>query len=163
MAYDGAGRVTAAQYNDGTPAKTYGYTWNGQLAAASSGLLGTENYTYDAAGRLATASEPSKSPVYTSPAKLTYNRYNDGTTKSLVGVSSSAFNVLILFLYSRRVDGLLSKELVNYPADGRAQQTFSWTYSPAGRFVSSADDLKSPSSTIKYDGDGRGDAHWSAS
>ena len=154
VAYDGAGRVAAAQYNDGTPAKTYGYTWNGELAAASSGLLGTENYTYDAAGRLATASEPNKSSAYTSPAKVTYNRYNDGTTKSL-GVSSPALNVLNLFLYSRRVDGLLSKEFVNYPADGRAQQTFSWTYSPAGRFVSSADDLKSPSSTIKYDGNGR--------
>jgi YD repeat-containing protein len=154
LSYDGAGRTKAVQYSDGTPSATFTYTPDGQLAAAASGTLGTEAYTYDLDGKLQTYTEPKSSTSFTSPATFTFSKYADGSQEAL-SVSSSALSVSNLFNYVHRVDGMMTKEIVNYSAGGRSQQTFTWKYSPAGRFVTAGDNIKAPSSTVNYDINGQ--------
>jgi YD repeat-containing protein len=150
FAYSALDELTNVSYSGGvTPSTSITYDPDGRTASVTKGDIGTDTLTYDADGNIATEVEPSTG--LSSPATYTYGTDLDGARNSL-SVSSSALSVKNLFQYVHRVDGLQTKQLVNFAAAGRSLQTMNWAYSGAGRLSKITDDEQS--TTLKYDANG---------
>lgn len=139
---------------NGEPTRTYVYDPDGRIASVTSSVYGTQAYVYDAEGHVVTSTEASSGGV-TSPATLTYEYYANGWKKDLQ-VSSSAWTQSSsspAFVYFYRSDGKLAGERFNHSPD--AARDFTWTYTAAGRPMSSTDPYLSPAHTYTYDAFGR--------
>ncbi|MBC5806509.1 MAG: hypothetical protein GIW96_09900, partial [Candidatus Eremiobacteraeota bacterium] len=149
-AFNPLGELSAVTYADNlTPYEQFTYDANGDTVDAKKGDVGDHTYRFDLDGNL--ASETEAGTKLTSPATYVYGTYPDGVHSSL-SVSSQALTVSNLFRYVHRADGLQTKEMVKYSADGRSTQNFSWAYSAAGRFTNYADDEQK--SSEQYDVNG---------
>jgi YD repeat-containing protein len=148
FAYDARGYVTSQTYTDGgiTPNETTVYDPNGRAASVTSSRFGTQQYVYDADGRLSSTTEPSGGGV-TSPAQISYAFYGDGK-RSAISVSSPGLTQTDAVAYSYRPDGLLQTQRLNAFSGG----TWTKSYTDAGRLraVSGAD-----SQALTYDGTGQ--------
>lgn len=130
--YDSHGRKVLESYSgDGgrTPAESYVYDANGRTASITSAQLGTQQYGYDADGRLTTSVEPSGGGI-TSPATITYSYYANGR-RSAVSVASSGLNQANVLQYSYRPDGIQQTLTSNAFASG----TWNKSYTDAGRLT----------------------------
>jgi YD repeat-containing protein len=103
------------------------YDPNGRKASITSSQFGTQQYGYDADGRLTSSIEPNGSGV-SSPAQITYAYYANGQ-RSAVSVASSGLTQTNALSYSYRADGALRTQAVNAFATG----TWSNQYTDAGR------------------------------
>lgn len=135
--YDSRGHTVSVQFSgDGgvTPNKSFTFDANGRQASATGAIYGTETRSYDADGRLIEVDEPVGHGM-SSPARLTYDYYRNGTPKD-VNISSAALNASPLFSYSYRADGHRTKLHVGY---GQQQGDFAWSYSDGGRMTARSD------------------------
>ncbi|HZY96613.1 MAG TPA: DUF6531 domain-containing protein [Candidatus Cybelea sp.] len=135
--YDALARQVAVSFaGDGgvTPAKTFSYDPNGRAAAMTGAVYGTQTTSYDADGRVSEVDESTNGSV-TSPARVTYDYYPNGDRKAL-NVASSALTAAPLVTYSRRNDGVMTKESMQY---GGNTSVFAWTYTDGGRKLSQTD------------------------
>jgi len=135
--YDELGHQSAVSFAGDagvTPAKSSIYDANGRVATASNSTYGSQTVTYDADGRASEADESTSGSI-TSPSRITYDYYPDGTRKDL-NVASTALTAAPLVTYSRRVDGMMSKEVVKYAG---VTSTFGWSYSDGGRKLTQTD------------------------
>jgi YD repeat-containing protein len=135
--YDELGQVTRVTFTgDGgvTPTKSFVYDPNGRQVVANGATYGSQTTIYDDDGRVSEVDEPLTGSV-SSPARLTYDYYPNGDRKAL-NVSSMAVNAAPLLTYSRRSDGVLSKETSLYQG---ANSIFTWTYTDGGRELTQTD------------------------
>jgi RHS repeat-associated protein len=137
LSYDDDGHLSAEAFTDGvTPNRNFTYDPDGREVSLTSATMGTQTRTFDADGRLTSASDPASEQ---DPGTITYGYYPDGMRSSLsLTVPSLSFNQSNLFEYSYRADGQRSSLVT---AIGAGNNTFSWTYSNAGRELSQSDPL----------------------
>ena len=103
LTYDADGNLASETFTDTTPARSFGYDPDGHPTSLISSTLGTASRTYDANGRLATASDSSRE---LDPGITTYGYYGDGLRASLsLSVPVLSFSQSNLFTYSYRPDG----------------------------------------------------------
>ncbi len=149
LTYDADGNLASETFTDTTPARSFGYDPDGHPTSLISSTLGTASRTYDANGRLATASDSSRE---LDPGITTYGYYGDGLRASLsLSVPVLSFSQSNLFTYSYRPDGERSS-LVSAlgSASGTGAGTFAWSYTNAGRELSQTDPLTGSNPTSKY-------------
>jgi YD repeat-containing protein len=135
--YDAVGRTTGMQFSgDGgvTPAKSFAYDADGRETSETGTMYGTETSRYDGDGRLVEVDEPTSGSI-TSPARLTYDYYPDGTRQD-VNVASTALNASPLMSYAYRADGNRSMVHVGF---GQQQGNFVTSSTDAGRVLSRSD------------------------
>jgi len=134
--YDADGHVSSVTYLDSTPSKTYTYDADGRTLTIAEPTAGTQSYTYDLEGHVSTSQDPTGGTLsVTSPAKLTYNYYNDGKRSSL-DVSSSGLTQTALFAYAYRPDGKLEDQQINDPANAKVgNSVLAFSYSLGGRLL----------------------------
>ena len=135
--YDPAGHTTTLQFSgDGgvTPNKSFVYDAMGRAVSASGAVYGTETTRYDNDGRVAEVDEPTSGSI-TSPARITYDYYPDGSRKD-VNVASTALNASPLMSYAYRVDGVRRMVHVGF---GQQQGNFVTSYTDGGRKLSRSD------------------------
>jgi YD repeat-containing protein len=133
--YDNLNRVLTQTYagdNGVTPAETTVYDANGRAASVNSSRFGTQQYHYDADGRLSSTTEPGGGGV-TGAAQIAYSYYGDGK-RSAVSITSPGFNQANALTYSYRADGQMQTQAVNAFASG----TWTKDYTDAGRLRSIA-------------------------
>ncbi len=137
MTYDPAGHTTSVTFSgDGgvTPNKSFVYDAMGRVTSATGSVYGTETTRYDADGRAIEIDEPTSGAI-TSPARVTYDYYIDGTRKA-VNVASTALNAAPLMSYAYRADGKRRWVHVGF---GQQQGNFVTTYTDSGRAISRSD------------------------
>ena len=135
-AYDALGHVSAVQFSgDGgvTPAKSFTYDADGRQITAVGAVYGTQTTHYDADGRVSEVDEPTSGSI-TSPARLTYDYYGDGSRKDL-NVSSSALTAFPYITYAYRADGAQAAATWNQGGT----RNFRSTYTDAGRLLTRSD------------------------
>jgi YD repeat-containing protein len=141
--YDSAGRKASVTFTgDGgvTPDRRFTYDPSGRPAVIKSAMLGTQQTSYDLDGRVAEVDEfAGGTNALTSPARIKYAYYGDGSRKSL-SVTSSALTADPLMSYAYRSDGARTKLQVT--RNGMAAP-FSWTYDSEGRVLTQSDPLTS--------------------
>lgn len=129
--YDAAGRLTSEMFSgDGgvTPSRAYSYTGSGRISAINSSL-GTESFTYDAAARVLTHTEPAAAGGNT----LTYGYASNGLKTSLTAGGAIGKQ---LFQYNYRHDGRLANEYVN---GNSGWKQLGWTYTASGKLLQRTD------------------------
>ncbi|MCL5258399.1 MAG: DUF6531 domain-containing protein [Firmicutes bacterium] len=149
--YDADGHATSQTFaNDGgvTPAKSMTYDPDGRVVGVQSSTLGTQQYAYDADGRLTSSIEPGGMP---SPATLTYGYYPNGW-RSTLSVASSALSQANLMQYGYRADGKLATIAATYAGTAAS---LSWADSSAGRLETVSDSSGLAPRRITYDAYGR--------
>lgn len=153
FSYDADGKQSQIQFSDGTPSLTYAYDPNDQIAYVQSSTLGAEYRTYDGDGRLSTVAEPTSSPITAPMNPLQYDYYGNGWKKD-VQVTSSALTQTTtpLLTYAYRTDGYMINLTLNY--SGTAYP-FSYSFSPAGRLLSTGDYVYSSARNYSHDNYGR--------
>jgi len=137
LTYDNDGHLSTEAFTDSvTPNRSFTYDPDGREVSLTSTTMGTQTRTYDADSRVTSASDPSSEQ---DPGSITYGYYPDGMRSSLgLSVPGLTFSQSNLFVYSYRADGQRSS-LVS--AIGAGNNTFSWTYTNAGRELSQSDPL----------------------
>jgi RHS repeat-associated protein len=137
LSYDNDGHLSTEQFSDGvTPNRSFVYDPDGREASLTSATMGTQTRTYDADSRLTSASDPNSEQ---DPGTIAYGYYPDGMRSSLgLSVPGLTFSQSNLFKYSYRPDGQRSSLVT---AIGAGNNTFSWSYSNAGRGLSQSDPL----------------------
>jgi YD repeat-containing protein len=132
--YNAANKIAKVAFANGptaTPTRTY--TYDPDLRAASiqsTALVGAQSYTYDANGRVLSATEPSGEGGNT----ISYTYAPNGWRQTL---SVSGMINRKLFDYSYQADGKETQELV-HSAPGPVG-TYTWQYTAAGRLVQKTD------------------------
>ena len=115
-----------------------------------------QEYSYNVDGNLISSRDASTTGDSASRAKLTYNRYLDGTLKSL-DVAYRTLNQTALFTYSYRNDGPLETEMIDDSSlgstiDHPGQTELAYTYTDAGRLLTRLESGSgnSGSTTLQY-------------
>lgn len=121
--------------NGVTPALSYTHDPVGRVATITSARFGTQQYVYDADGRMTSSIEPNGGGV-SDPATVGYSYYPDGK-RSSVAVASATFNQANALTYSYRNDGVLTSQGMS----GLASAVWTRAYTGGGRptVVSGAD------------------------
>lgn len=155
--YDASGKVIGRNYTLGTgsssiqnPNETYSYDPDGRVVQLGTVGLGSESYTYDATGLLASTAENYNFANWSGNTTLTYDRYPNGQEQDIsissTPLSQSAFRTRVY-----RNDGRLRSE--TYAING-SSYVKSVLYTAGGRPTQ----LQSPYSganNIAYDPQGR--------
>lgn len=151
-AYDQDGRTLAATFNPASNSREFAYDPDGRIAQAQDGVM-VNNYAYNAIGLLTQSTEAVGEPW---AATMAYTYYANGlrAALSVQGGGAQAFTSMTnLIDYQYRPDGVLQTLQVNYPATNILQ--FAYSYTAAGRFLSSTDPYTSSVTTETYDSYGR--------
>jgi YD repeat-containing protein len=163
------GKEMTFKSSDGTsPKRTLVYDPDGRPTTITSAAYSNpQQYSYDADGRIATATDPSGDSIQDrmSPAVVTHNYYADGTLESL-DVASAQLTQTGLFKDSYRQDALLETQAVN---DGQVSNILhpgttklTYAYSSAGRMNErdeSGVGANPKATTLQYDSYGQESAY----
>ena len=156
--YDARSAATQVHFSDTlSPDRSATYDADGRLMTATSAVFGTQFYNYNADGLETTEQEATGGSV-TSPATFTHEYYPNDELKQL-DVASSALNQTGLFVYSRRPDGHVQTQTINYSAQATVGSTsVAFTYTAAGRLSGRSEagpGANSSPTSVAYDQYGR--------
>lgn len=156
--YDVRSAPIQAHFSDTlSPDRSSTYDPDGRTASITSAAFGTEYYGYSVDGLLTSEQEAQGGGV-TSPATFTHEYYPDDEVKQL-DVASAALNQTGLFVYSRRPDGRVQTQTIDYGAQANVGSTsVAFTYTAAGRLSGRSESgpgANSSPTSITYDAYGR--------